>query len=183
MRLTMILAFCAAPAVADPLALMDYDALFAANATEVEVKDDGLFTLQQGDVTLIRRSGDTVEYSGVDQSGEGAMGCFVSVLASLDGALRACDIALAPAQIATQDVYRDDALAFYGANVYPPAASETVLERYEALVVQEAEIAMPFCDDPEQFVTFADRLFAPQSGAEIERMMSTPRWPVANPCL
>lgn len=183
MRLTMILALCAGPALADPLDLIDYDGLFEANAADVEISDDDRSVLKLGDVSIIQDRSNGVQYTGVDQSGEGAVGCFVSVLASLEGVLRACDIALTPEQEVTQGAYRDDVLAYYGRNVQPEASLETVVDRYNALVAAEVEIAKPFCDDPEQFIIFADRLFAPEARAEIEGMMSTPRLPVINPCL
>ncbi len=119
----------------------------------------------------------------VTSSGEGAVGCFVSVMASLEAAVQACDITLTPEQVETQDAYRDMALTFYGNNVAPSVDIITIEELYAELVASEIAGAEPFCDAPDQFTTFADRLFAPEARAEIEEMMSVPRLPVANPCL
>lgn len=182
-RLTMILALCVGPAFADPLNLIDYEALFEANAEDVEVVGDDRSILRRGDVAIIQDRVDGVQYTGLDESGEGAVGCFVAVMASLEGALQACDIALTPEQVVTQDAYRDMALRFYGNNVTPTVDLETIEGLYAALVASEIAGAAPFCDAPDQFTTFADRLFAPEARPEIEGMMSVPRLPVANPCM
>lgn len=182
-RLAMILVLCAGQAGADPLGLIDYEALFAENAADVEVVSPDRSILQVGAVTILRGSDEGFEFTGLDESGEGAVGCFVSVLASLEAAVQTCEIVLTPEQEAARADYRTMALGFYADNVIPPATIDTVTDAYAGLVSGEMAGVLPFCDNADQFVTFATRLFAPEARPEIEGMMSIPRLPVSNPCL
>jgi len=183
MRLILLALLAASPGFADPLELIDYEAFFAQDDAIVENVDDTRSTVMVDDVMIIRDQSDGTRYTGVDQSGQGAVGCFVSVLAALEAAQQACDITLSQDQLDRQASYRRLALIFYGRNVQPPTTLENVQARYAALVATEVEASKQFCDAPDEFTDFADRLFAPQALAEIEGMMSVPRLPVANPCL
>jgi len=173
----------AARAGADPLGLIDYDRLFAENAADVEVADADRDLLQVFDIAILRGNEDDVTFMGLDQSGHGAVGCFVSVLASLESALLACDVTLPAEQQAISEDYRARALAFYAKNAFPPVDLAEVTRRYDALVASEIELARPFCSDPSVVTDFSDRLFVADTEDEIDGMMSIPRLPVANPCL
>ncbi len=182
-RIAILLALGAVPAAADPLDLIDYARLFAENADRVETVSSDRDILQMGDITILRGNEEGFEYTGLDQSGEGAVGCFVSVLASLESALQACEITLPPEQQVISDTYRSTALAFYAENAFPPADLDEVERRFDALVASEIELSRPFCDDLAVVTDFSDRLFAQATKAEVDGMMSVPRLPVANPCL
>ncbi|MEM9788457.1 MAG: hypothetical protein AAF801_18310, partial [Pseudomonadota bacterium] len=182
-RTAIILTFVAGPGIADPLDLIDYERLFAENAEEVEVVSADREILKVGDITILRGSDEGFEYTGLDQSGQGSVGCFVSVLASLESAMRACEVTLPPEQQAISDAYRADALAFYAANAFPPAELAEVERRFEALIASELEMSRPFCANPSVVTDFSDRLFVEDTRPEIDGMMSIPRLPVANPCL
>ena len=182
-RFAITLLLCAGQAGADPLGLIDYEALFAENAADVEVVSPDRSILQIGEVTILRGSDLGFEFTGLDESGEGAVGCFVSVLASLEAAVQACGIVLTPEQEAARADYRSMALKFYSANALPPATIESVRDAYARLISDEVLGVLPFCDNADQFVTFANRLFAPEARPEIEGMMSIQRLPVTNPCL
>ncbi|MDX8350066.1 hypothetical protein SLH49_18910 [Cognatiyoonia sp. IB215446] len=173
----------AARAGADPLGLIDYEQLFAENADAVEAADADRDLLQVGDIVILRGNEDDVTFMGLDQSGHGAVGCFVSVLASLESALLACEVTLPAEQQAISDDYRARALAFYAENAFPPADPAEVMRRYDALVASEIDLARPFCSDPSVVTDFSDRLFVADTNDEIDGMMSIPRLPVANPCL
>ncbi|MEL6682693.1 MAG: hypothetical protein AAFQ09_08605 [Pseudomonadota bacterium] len=179
----MVSILAATPAITDPLNLIDYEQLFADNAARVEIVSEDREILQIGDIMILRGSEEGFEYTGLDQSGHGAVGCFVSVLASVQSALQTCEIALPPEQQIISDAYRRDALAFYAANAFPSATIEEVESRFAALVESEIELSRPFCSDPAVITDFSDRLFVEDSKDEISSMMSIPRLPVANPCL
>ncbi len=111
------------------------------------------------------------------------MGCFVSILATIESALQACEAALPDAQAAIQSTYLREAMDFYVANAVPAPDMATVQARFDALVASQIEGARPFCANLDVVTNLADRLFTPDSRAEVSAMMSIPRLPVANPCL
>ena len=182
-RLAMIAALCAGPLAADPLDLIDYEALFVQNATDVEEATETRSLLRVGDVILIRDPELPRTYAGLDESTQGAMGCFVSILATIESAMQACEADLPAEQVATQADYRARALTFYAENTFPPAPLALVEERYSALVASQIEGARPFCSNLDLVTTLADRVFSPEGAAEVNGMMSLPRLPVAHPCL
>ncbi len=182
-RLAMIAALCAGPLAADPLDLIDYEALFDQSASDVEDVSEMRSLLRIGDVTLIRDESLPRGYTGLDEGGQGAMGCFVSILATIESAMQACEAELPQEQAETQRTYLTQALTFYAQNVVPQASFDVVEERYNALVSSQIEGARPFCSNLDLITTLADRVFSAEGEAEVNGMMSTPRLPVANPCL
>ncbi len=182
-RFAMIATVCAGPLTADPLDLIDYEALFAQNAADVEQATETRSLLRIGDVTLIRDPELPRSYAGLDESSQGAMGCFVSILATIESAMQACEAELPAAQVAIQADYQARALTFYAQNTFPPAPLALVEERYDALVASQIEGARPFCSNLDLVTTLADRIFSPQGADEVNGMLSVPRLPVAHPCL
>ena len=182
-RIWMLLALVAAPVTADPLGLIDYEALFEENADAVEIVSPERAMLTLGDVVLLRGNEEEVPYTSVDQSGEAAVGCFLGTLASLESAVLACELTLPPEQLEIRDAFLSQAITFYSENAFPEVDVETVRESYDALVGAEIELSRPFCADPEVITDFAERLFSDAAKPQIERMMSVPRLPAANPCL
>jgi hypothetical protein len=182
-RLTMVLALCAAPALADPLGLNDYAALFADKAADVEVVSAERSVLRIGDVTILKGGEAGSEFTGLDESGEAAIGCFVSIVATIESALQACEVSLPAAQEAIKSDYLSDALAFYATNASPAVSLQIAQSRYDALVASQIETSRPFCANLNIATDLADRLFTQDSREEIAGMTSIPRLPVSNPCL
>ena len=178
----LALAVTAAPLAADPLDLIDYEGLFAANAAMVEDVSEVRQILRQGPVILLYDRTMDNPYTGLDESGEGAVGCFVGILATIESAVQACEVRLPPEQLAIQDDYQSRALDFYAASV-PGVERGLVQERFDALVRGEIENTRPYCANIDLVTDLADRIFSPDSAAEIEGMLSLPRLPVSNPCL
>ncbi len=182
-KLILIATVCAGPVFAYPLGLLDYDAIFADNADSIAEINDARSILQIGDVTLLRDTNEVQQYTGLDESGEGAVGCFVTILATIESALQACEVSLPDEQAAIQATYLNEALSFYAENAVPAASRETVQERFDALVASQIEGARPYCSNLNVVTNLADQIFTADSRAEIEGMMSLPRLPVSNPCL
>ena len=182
-RLIALALVCAGPALADPLDLVDYPTIFAENADAVEVVSSARSVLQIGPMTLLRDTNEPREYTGLDESGEGAVGCFVSILATIESALQACEVSLPADQADIQATYLQEALTFYGANAVPVADFATVKDRFDALVASQISGARPYCNNLDIVTNLADRIFTPDSRTEITGMMSLPRLPVSNPCL
>ena len=182
-KLILAAAISAGPAFADPLDLLDYDALFVEKADQIEVISETRSALSIGSVILLRDTTEEREYTGIDESGQGAVGCFVSILATIESSLQACEALLPPEQAEIQATYTQEALSFYAANVLPQVDRATAQDRYDALVASQIAAARPFCASLDVVTDLADRLFASESRAEIAGMMSVPRLPVSNPCL
>lgn len=182
-RLAMIAALFAGPAVADPLDLIDYDALFEDRAADVEVVSETRGLLRLDDVILIQDVTERRQYTGIDESGLGAVGCFVSILATIESAHAACEVALPEDQRAKHQRYLEKVVSFYAENLPNPMPTGLVQSRYYALMTSQIEGARPFCSNLDLVTTLADRLFSPEGEAEVNRMLSRPRLPVANPCL
>lgn len=172
----------ATPLAADPLDLIDYEGLFAANADAVEDASEVLQILTMGEVTLLYDRTVETPYTGLDESGEGAVGCFVGILATIESAVRACEVQLPADQLLIQQDYQTRALDFYAANV-PDTDRDTVQDRFDALVSGQIEGTRPFCANIDLVTDLADRIFTPDSAEEIDGMLSIPRLPVSNPCL
>lgn len=182
-RWALIAAFVAAPAMADPLDLVDYADLFAANAADVEEVSEGRSILRLGDQTLIRDATLPRGYAGIDESGVGTVGCYVTILATIESAMQACEAVLPADQATLQAEYLAQALAFYGANTVPVAPTILVEERYNALVSSQIEGARPFCSNLDLVTSLADQIFSAEGVEEIAGMLATPRLPVEFPCL
>ncbi len=182
-RLAVIGALCAGPLGADPLDLIDYEGLFAQNAADVEAVSETRNILRLDDVTLIQDATEMREYTGIDESGLGAAGCFVSILATIESAHKACGVALPEDQLAKHQEYLSLAVDFYVENLPPLTTPGNVLLRYYGLVEAQVEGARPLCSNLDLVTGLADRLFSPEGEAEVTRMLSKPRLPVSNPCL
>ncbi len=182
-RLAIVAAVCAGPLVADPLDLVDYEAVFEQNAADVEEVSETRSLLRVGDIALIRDPALPRTFAGIDESGQGAVGCYVTILATIESALLACEGSLPAAQSARQKSYLEQALAFYAENTIPPAAPELVRARYDALVASQIEGARPFCSNLDLVTDLADRIFSDDGAGEISDMLSIPRLPVEFPCL
>lgn len=182
-RLAMIATLCAGPLAADPLDLIDYAGLFEGNSAVVEDVSETRSVLRMGDVTLLRDENLPRGYTGIDESGVGAVGCYVTILATIESAMQACETALPADQAALQKDYLMQALTFYADNTAPPAPFALVEERYNALVSSQVAGARPFCSNLDLVTNLADRIFSTDGASEVAGMLSTPRLPVANPCL
>ncbi|MCK0096043.1 hypothetical protein MWU60_10725 [Yoonia sp. F2084L] len=182
-RIAIVVAFWAAPLTADPLDLIDYGALFEQHAADVEPVSETRNILRLDDVTLIQDPAEIREYTGIDESGLGAVGCFVSILATIESAHAACDVSLPEEQSAKHEAYLGQAVSFYAENLPQPTPTGLVYLRYYGLMESQIEGARPFCSNLDLVTNLADRLFSIEGEAEVNRMLSQPRLPVAHPCL
>ncbi|WP_375254169.1 hypothetical protein [Yoonia sp.] len=182
-KLATLAILLAGPALADPLDLIDYPAIFAENAEAVEDISAARSALQMGDVILLHDPNEPREFTGIDESGEAAVGCFVSILATIESTVQACEVSLPAEQEVIQRTYLEEVLSFYAANVVPSVDQATVQTRFDALVASQIDGARPYCSNLDVMTDLADRLFSPDSRAEVTGMLSIPRLPVSNPCL
>ena len=173
----------ATPVLADPLDLVDYAAIFAENAESVEQVTETRRILQLDEVTLIHDPTEMREYTGIDESGKGAVGCLVTILASIESAVAACETTLPDDQVSYLDQFRAMALSYYAENAEPMAEMTRVQDRYATYVSSQIEGARPLCSNIDLITGLADRLLSDGGAAQVEDMLSIPRLPVENPCL
>jgi len=183
MRAAILGMMVTSPLAADPLDLVDYAAIFAENAEAVEEVSETRRILRLDDATLIHDPSEMRAYTGIDESGQGAVGCLVTILASIESATQACDVTLPAEQISTLDRFRAMALSFYAENAVPAVGMAQVSRRYETYVASQIDGARPLCSNIDLMTNLADRLLSEGGEAQVNAMLSRPRLPVENPCL
>jgi hypothetical protein len=183
----LLLALLAAPAMGQDRAIIDYDALFRDKAAEVVTSDEGgrtVETLMLPGEVMVRKADDRVV--GMDQSEDGAVGCFFMIYVDLGASLQSCSVLGTSEERARYKDYMSRINTFVATNAYRPMTVEEV----EGLVrtVQERADA-PGCDrfddeDMKGFIgTFVENFLSAEMGAVLDMSLATPRLPVNNPCL
>ncbi|MBF9032763.1 hypothetical protein HKCCE2091_00785 [Rhodobacterales bacterium HKCCE2091] len=184
MRLALVLALTAAPAMADPLGLVDYDALFDAYPEYVETNAVGsrLLTLPGGEFVVMAEDGD---YHGMDP--DGIVGCAVPMLVALLALERQCPGVIPGPAIERIETALPDVLGVYVAGILPePADPERARARFEERVdfyatrMERTGALCPYDNPamPEMVGMFAsERFLDPFSDGGI-----APRLPVAAAC-
>lgn len=189
--LATALALAATPAAADPLGLIDYEALFAAHADRVRTDAQGNAVLALPPATRITRlQGDLEGVLGIDMSQGGAPGCIVSVALDIAALSGACPDLLSDAQRRAFDANLAPVLAFYAANVFPPTTPDAVRARLDALAADRAaawraapEWSAAAClPDPEN-APLVTAFTSDALGQMLPAILAVPRLPVGNPCL
>lgn len=190
-RLIAALALAALPAVADPLGLVDYDALFAQHADRVVTSTDGQQVLDLPPSTRITRmTGDSSTVVGIDLSEGGAPGCIAAILVDVAALLRACPDSFTDAQRGAVETHADRLSRFYAANVLPQVTPEAARLRFDARVADRAAdwtgrpdwSAAACIADPEN-APLLDTVTSNGFRNILESVLAVPRLPVSNPCL
>lgn len=188
MRIVMSVALvlAAQTATADPLGLNNYTRLFEKNAPNLEVADNGDLMLKMpGQVALLRQAaGPSGNYTGVDFSKSGSVGCAATLYASIEAIATTCEGAFTAEQVDMLDTYRSELLDYYADNTYPVASREGVQVAYDAYVQRLKPKAPEFCaafgGDRQVFFNY---MTSAEMRPDFDALLSTPRLPVSNPCL
>lgn len=176
-----VLTLCCGTVQADVLGLVDYDALFAANADAIEVLANGAEAIElPGGVFVSRQDGQIVT---LDQSNGGAVGCFVNILAQIESYQMACDVSLDAGQAARLEIYRTQALTFYAANVSPTVTLDTARARFDTLRDRSQYASGAFCDPDGNIALFLNSFLDEATQEVLDRLTEVPRLPASNPCL
>lgn len=179
----------ALPLRADPLGLVDYEALLTAEGLDVGqiVQSDGDWVALSNGIRL-RLGEDGQVIAGFDN--EPNVGCVTIIMASLEAAARSF-----PDQIQTPEnnwaLALEETLSIYAASVPPNGASQDrVAERFEASVgsyMQAYPEATVQGLDPQQAAVFQqmiDWFGGAEAFAALADLRASPmRLPVSNPCL
>lgn len=180
MKALLALVLLAAPALADPLALVDYDAVIAANLDDAEVigADRRAIPLPGG-VVLIIGPDDTLITT---RDPAGPVGCLLDRLARLDAAARICPGVMTPGQADGVDSAVAAAIGAYAAGVVPaPVAQAEVAARYERLV--QSHLRGPaICDLSTDAAALLNSVNSEAGRGWLAQTLATPRLPVAAPC-
>jgi len=183
---SIALILAAQSVAADPLGLNNYTRLFEKNAMDLEVADNGDVMLKMpGQVALLRQdTGTSGNFTGVDFSKSGSVGCAATLYASIEAIATTCEAAFTADQVGMLDTYRSELLDYYADNTYPVASRAGVQVAYDAYVERLKPKAPEFCEsfggDRQAFFNF---MTSADMRPEFDALLSTPRLPVSNPCL
>lgn len=189
--LAAVLALCAGPVMADPLGLMDYDALFEQNADRVRLAANGDQVLALPPATRITRRPDAPGLiNGVDLSEGGAPGCYAVLLLDVLAYDHACPDSLGPTERAALATHAITIADFYAANVTPATTPEAVRDRLAALAETRAADwrAAPrwgpaACIPGEEAAPILSLFTSAGMTGILSTALARPRPPVAIPCL
>jgi hypothetical protein len=180
MKALLALAVMAPPALADPLALVDYDAVIAANLDRAEaIGDDRRQIALPGGVFLIIGSDDALITT---RDAEGALGCLMDRLARLNAAARICPGVMTPGQADGLDSAVAALIPVYAVGILPdPVAEAEVATGYELLV--RSHLRGPAICDLSADAGFLLNFVNTEEGRGwLTETLATPRLPVAAPC-
>jgi hypothetical protein len=158
--------------------LVDYDALFRDYAEQVVRSADGTETLKLPPGTVITRKKDSLV--AMDETGEGAVQCVLSILGQLRAIARQCPQFGQEHRPGLEQNF-SQVLQFAAENAYPPQDENTLVAAHDKLfsrrfhTVDCAEMAQ----DPDILGMMAV-LAKPDVAKDTTK---TPRLPVMNPCL
>lgn len=180
MKTLLAFALMVAPALADPLALVDYAAVIATNLDRAEAmgEDRRAITLTGGVVLIIGPDDALI----TTRDPQGAVGCLMDRLARLNAAARICPGVMTPGQADGVDSAVAAVIPTYAAGVLPMPAPETeVAARYERLV--QSHLRGPAICDLSPDAGFLLNFVNSEDGREwLAETLATPRLPVAAPC-
>ena len=169
-----------APAYADPLGLVDYDALIATHLAEAEEMRDGnrLIRMDHGVEMIVSPEG-TLVYS---RDRSAALGCLMTGLAELSAAARICPGAMTPGRVDGVDTAIAALIPVYAAGVAPvPATEAEVADGFEALVTAQMR-DNALCDLSDHAIFLLHFVNNDNGRARLAEMLATPRLPVDTPC-
>ena len=172
----------AAPPNADPLGLVDYDAVIAAEAANAVETPSGTRTITlPGGVELAIDAEDQL-LAATDW--DGALGCLTTILVDLHAIAQTCPGAITPFQADGIDSAIAALIPVYAAGVLPEAVeTDTVADRFEAAVRHRAAEGAAICNWSATAATIAQHFSTEAGRAELAETLAEPRLPVINPCL
>lgn len=179
---------CAGVAQAEAGLGVDFEALFADHASQVERSEDADGTAREllrlpGPVLVTRDAAGGIV--AIDRSEYGAVGCFALMLAEVAGLDSACPGLLPPEEKARLGRMTESTLGFVAENTYPRSDRVTVGGRFDAMVTTIARGDASFCAAAkgEETARFLRNFLGARTEAGLAKMLSVPRLPVDKPCL
>lgn len=167
---------------------IDYDALFADRAADVETAKNGTESLiTPGQVTLYRAVENGKVFTwGVDRSEYGAVGCAAHVVTSLRAVAEICPSLISGDQGALLKEVDLKLAEFRIANSYPPLSQDEQSRRIELYGAKGKDDFQKIVDD--QFGACPKKLeadvvgLARNTAASLDDLLRTPRFSVKYPC-
>ena len=176
MRWLAALALMTLPAGADPLGLVDYDAVIAAHVEAGAATSR--ITLEGGVVLTLDAEGALID---ARDPGD-ALGCLANGLAELSAAARICPGALSPGGADAVDTAIARLIPVYAAGVRPDSTDvATAAERFEALVRTRMGDVL-ICGLTDHALFLRQFLRTPEGQLWLDNALATPRLPVSDPC-
>ncbi|MBF9030705.1 hypothetical protein HKCCE3408_09915 [Rhodobacterales bacterium HKCCE3408] len=182
MRLALAMVLAAAPAMADPLGLVDYDALIDANMDRAREAWGGnrVITFEDGTEVIFSANGIIRTREASDRY---SIGCLALTLAQISAVARTCPGVVGPGDADHVDTAIGAMIPVYANSIRPePADPEEVGRRFEELV-QRVRASEEFsCLLSPQFYDALGTLTAPGARSRVEDWLTPPRLPVDEPC-
>lgn len=161
---------------------IDFEAVFAAHADQVERSDDGRRKLKTESGVEIRETGSGIV--GLDWSEGGAVGCLMRIYTEVAAVARVCDLGLEPAAEARLQERTQRLAAFFAENTLPrmdPGDRDAALEQ---TLTALAAARQGQCPDPgSEPQMFMVEMTSEDLDPVLDKALAVPRLPVANPCL
>lgn len=178
--LVLALALIPMPVFADPLGLVDYDAVIAANIDDAEDMQSGNLLIRlPHEVELIVDPDGALVHA---RDRTGALGCLLSELAELSAMARICPGVVGPGQADGLDTAIGALFPVYAAGVLPdPASVQTVADGFEALVQSRAQDT-GLCDGAADNVFVLHLVNSVTGRGWLQETLAAPRLPVSSPC-
>lgn len=170
---------------------IDFDLLMQQNTDRMVMSSDGLGretrTLDMGDgVSVVC---DDRGCTGFDNSANGAIGCTFSIYTEIAAFAEACEVPLTAERSAVLDGAFRDIGAFIARNAVPPRSEDypqdLLARRVTALKAKIAGSGEDICAKPFEgdHGMLLSAIIANPDPAGLQKILSTPRLPVMNPCL
>lgn len=174
----------ATPAMADPLGLNDYPALFASHADKVRTHESGARSLKipPGIEIIEFHLQGKIRYTGASY-GKSAVGCLAIMYAELTALRSHCPDSMTAVQADVLDLATLKTLTFYAANSLPPASLEEAQSRFNGLV-ELFMVNADHCPAPDNpaLARFVKSVLRKDIPEKPDETFSQPYLPVERPC-
>ncbi len=182
------LACLSGPVWADPSGAIDFEALFAANAAEVEEvmssnADNSRWRLRTpGGVTVWADGTEGARrFSAMDETPAGAVGCLWNAYADIARLHLSCPDALSEDEAAQLQEFRGRIGDFIADNTYPPVARADFWAYWQDATRADDGLACDSIMDPPTG-PLVQTLLSPQFVNVLDGMLAVPRLPAETPC-
>ena len=179
--LALALGLVASAAAAHGGFVIDYDAVFARHAAEVERPAPGVEYLELPGPVILERRGKRIRVA--DQSAWGPAGCALRRLVTAAAAVQSCPAQFTPEQrdrVAGQLLRGVDFFAETTVPRLSPEARRAAM--HTALGAERARLALDCADRDTAPLAFAAHIAEDSSLRRFDRIFETPRLPVTDPC-
>lgn len=173
---------CAVPVCGQGILENDYALIFDADKESIIAEGNSeRLDLPGGVVVLRQKTSDGMDYTAMDLSEGGAVGCMLGILMDFNRVATLCNGAMSSEQIAHLNAGLDRVSLFVAQNRVPQVSVGSV----RSAIAAYARSGNDICERAEDadFKDFYSAVLTPRLDDALDEMLATPRLPVINPCL